>query len=394
MQRALIAGANFSGRSKLMHARLREAGRAFFLGPYAEAALSGLSSTVADEIAIYAERESRPPFAVDAVAAFGARKPATLSGGEQVMLALHCFSRSVYRTIGIDTALEQLDAANRAAALAFLSAGDDAFATLMIDNRLDEPPAGWTLHPTTETVPALACALGEALGHLAPCAAPEIRLAGIGFAYPSGRTIFRAVDLALAPGRLYRLSGPNGAGKSTLFRLLVGVLAPACGAILLDGVAYEPQRGGNRAFALAAQNPDHQWCGATLAEDHSRRRRALARHGAAFPSDERLAALARCLGIHSAEHHLYELPLAARKRLSWLWPLAGAMPWIMLDEPTIGQDRATRAGLAGLIARLCELGHGVLMVTHDDDFAATLPHQVLQIEDQTIRKAYTVTASL
>jgi ABC-type transporter Mla maintaining outer membrane lipid asymmetry ATPase subunit MlaF len=66
----------------------------------------------------------------------------------------------------------------------------------------------------------------------------------------------------------------------------------------------------------------------------------------------------------------------------------------MLDEPTIGQDRATRAGLAGLIARLCELGHGVLMVTHDDDFAATLPHQVLQIEDQTIRNAYTVTASL
>ena len=38
--------------------------------------------------------------------------------------------------------------------------------------------------------------------------------------------------------------------------------------------------------------------------------------------------------------------------LSWLWPLAGALPWIMLDEPTVGQDRATRAALADTIGRL------------------------------------------
>ena len=49
----LIAGPNFSGRSAALMARLRETGPAFFVGPYAEAALSGLSSTVADEIEIY-----------------------------------------------------------------------------------------------------------------------------------------------------------------------------------------------------------------------------------------------------------------------------------------------------------------------------------------------------
>ena len=54
----------------------------------------------------------------------------------------------------------------------------------------------------------------------------------------------------------------------------------------------------------------------------------------------------------SLDQHLYELPLVARKRLSWLWPLSGALPWIMLDEPTLGQDRATRAALADAIGRL------------------------------------------
>src|SRR5262245_56987172 len=165
--REIIAGANFSGRSKLLQARLRATGPAFFLGPYAEAALSGLSSTVADEIAIYTEDASRPASAAQAVAAFATRKPATLSGGEQVMLALHCFSRSRYGTIGIDTALEQLDAANRAAALAYLGAGDAPFDAIVIDNRFDQPPPGWRSHGAAEPDATFACTLAEVPERLA-----------------------------------------------------------------------------------------------------------------------------------------------------------------------------------------------------------------------------------
>src|SRR5690348_5162032 len=107
---ALISGPNFSGRSAALMARLkaRAPGHAFFIGPYAEAALSGLSSTVADEIAIYQSDATRT-FAPLDFAALSARKPPTLSGGEQVLLALHCFALSDFDIIGIDTALEQLD---------------------------------------------------------------------------------------------------------------------------------------------------------------------------------------------------------------------------------------------------------------------------------------------
>jgi energy-coupling factor transport system ATP-binding protein len=90
--------------------------------------------------------------------------------------------------------------------------------------------------------------------------------------------------------------------------------------------------------------------------------------------------LAASLGIRSLDQHLYELPLVARKRLSWLWPLSGALPWIMFDEPTIGQDGATRAALAETINRLAALGYGVMFITHDDDFAATIAHRALRLE--------------
>src|SRR6187551_1900430 len=142
-----ITGPNFSGRSAALKERLRglAQGAAFFVGPYAEAALSGVSSTVADEISIYAAPANpQPAFTPLDFAAYAPRKPPTLSGGEQVLLALHCFSRSRYRAIGIDTALEQLDPANRDRALAYL-ARDDVDAVLT-DNRI-ESLEGW--HSTT-----------------------------------------------------------------------------------------------------------------------------------------------------------------------------------------------------------------------------------------------------
>src|SRR5258705_183167 len=144
--RAFFAGANFSGRSAALMKQLQER-LSFFVGPYAEGALSGLSSTVADEIAIYrAHAPIHAEFSALDVDAFAARKPPTLSGGEQVLLALHCFSRSDYAAIGIDTALEQLDPANRDKALAYLSGGD--FFAALIDNRLDAP-AGWSAQACT-----------------------------------------------------------------------------------------------------------------------------------------------------------------------------------------------------------------------------------------------------
>ena len=74
-----IAGPNFSGRSAALMARLnaRAPGNAFFVGPYAEAALSGLSSTVGDEIAIYRAPQPAQVFAPLDFAAYTARKPPT-----------------------------------------------------------------------------------------------------------------------------------------------------------------------------------------------------------------------------------------------------------------------------------------------------------------------------
>jgi ATPase subunit of ABC transporter with duplicated ATPase domains len=394
-RRELIAGPNFSGRSAALMALLRDgkfAPESFYIGPYSEAALSGLSSTIADEIDIYRAKPAsfgRTAFSPLDFAALGRREPQTLSGGEQVLLALHCFSLSAYGALAIDTALEQLDPTNRDGALDYLDPRKQQVGNVaLIDNRLPPPLVGWTCTERAADTAAFDCDPRRLVADLLRHKAPAIAVRGLHFNYRRGKTIFRAVDLTLEGGTAYRLAGPNGAGKTTLLKLLVGVLAPRAGELTLGDARYRPWRHGNRAIALAMQNPDHQWCGATLRDDVARRRLAFARQARPeYLSDARIAKLAAALGIHSLEAHLYELPLAARKRLSWLWPLSGALPWIMLDEPSIGQDTSTRLQLAAAIAHLTTLGYGVLFVTHDDDFARRIPHRVLAIGDLQIKAA-------
>jgi energy-coupling factor transporter ATP-binding protein EcfA2 len=383
-RREFISGPNFSGRSRFLLARARDIGAAtYFIGPYAEAALSGLSSTIEDEIQIYRAKDrarDRPLFERPRAAL--RQKPQSLSGGEQVLLALHCFSISAYGSVAIDTALEQLDTRNRAQALDYLGGG--GFDVVLTDNRAQ--PRGWDCRELSARGSSFTCDWEGLRRAIAPHRAPQIVVQHLFFGYRPDTDIFHDAKVVLEPGQAHRLSGPNGAGKTTLLKILVGALAPRSGQISLGGAPYEPWRTGNRALAMATQNPDQQWCGATLFEDMGRRRAALSGHpGHAMLAEDRISALARQLGVASLDQHLYELPIAARKRISWLWPFAGAHPWIMLDEPTIGQDAETSRALARTLEQLREAGYGVMFVTHDDGFAALVPHRVLRIEDKRIR---------
>jgi energy-coupling factor transporter ATP-binding protein EcfA2 len=273
-----IAGPNFSGRSQLLLARARQLGDAtYFIGPYAEAALSGLSSTIADEIQIYRARSgNRDRPLLERPRAALRQKPQSLSGGEQVLLALHCFSISAYGSVAIDTALEQLDSRNRTQALDYLGSG--RFDVVLTDNRA--PPRGWDTTELQGRGRNFACDWEGLQQAIAPQRAPRIFIRQLSFGYRPDADIFDNAEVALEPGQVHRLSGPNGAGKTTLLKILVGALVPRSAQISLDDAPYEPWRTGNFALALATQNPDQQWCGATLREDMDRRRAALSRHPA------------------------------------------------------------------------------------------------------------------
>jgi energy-coupling factor transport system ATP-binding protein len=181
----------------------------------------------------------------------------------------------------------------------------------------------------------------------------------------SMRDVLRGVELRIERGERVALMGRNGAGKSTLLRTLAGLNEP------VRGNAAAPA-----GVALLTQNPS----------DYLVRERV----GDELPGDEGLAAL-RMVGLeHAMDADPRDLSGGERQRLALAIALAGRtegseLPGLVaLDEPTRGMDRARKADLVELIGDLAGRGAGLLVATHDVEFAAAFAERVVLLGDGVV----------
>jgi energy-coupling factor transport system ATP-binding protein len=179
------------------------------------------------------------------------------------------------------------------------------------------------------------------------------------------RDVLNGVDLSVARGERVALMGRNGAGKSTLLRTIAGLVTP------VRGKAEAPA-----GFALLTQNPG----------DYLVRERV----GDELPGDAGLAAL-RVMGLErTIDSDPRDLSGGERQRLALAIALAGRMEGeelpglVALDEPTRGMDRARKGELVELIEGLAGRGAGVVVATHDVEFAAAFAERVILLGDGVV----------
>jgi energy-coupling factor transport system ATP-binding protein len=179
------------------------------------------------------------------------------------------------------------------------------------------------------------------------------------------RDVLRGIDLTVDCGERVALMGRNGAGKSTLLRTLAGLTEPVRGKAEAPG-----------GIALLTQNPS----------DYLVRERV----GDELPGDEGLAAL-RVVGLeHAIDADPRDLSGGERQRLALAIALAGRMEGdelpglVALDEPTRGMDRARKHELEELVGALADRGAGVVVATHDVEFAATFAQRVILLGDGVV----------
>jgi energy-coupling factor transport system ATP-binding protein len=181
----------------------------------------------------------------------------------------------------------------------------------------------------------------------------------------SYRDVLRGIDLTVEGGERVALMGRNGAGKSTLLRAAAGLLDP------IRGKLETPNE-----IALLTQNPSDYLVRERVADE--------------LPGEDGLAAL-RVVGLErAADADPRDLSGGERQRLALAIALAGrmdgdALPGLVaLDEPTRGMDRARKADLVGLIGDLAERGAGLLVATHDVEFAAAFAERVVLLGDGVV----------
>lgn len=176
------------------------------------------------------------------------------------------------------------------------------------------------------------------------------------------KTALNGISFAL-PAGFCALLGPNGAGKSTLFSLLTGLFVAHEGQVAVAGhdMARHPRRALAR-LGVVFQQP-------TLDLDTSvigNLRYFAALHGMrprdAAPKID--AALTR-LGMEERAHEkVRALNGGHRRRMEIARALIHDPAVLLLDEPTVGLDAASRAAITDHVHDLARDGLTVFWATH------------------------------
>lgn len=211
----------------------------------------------------------------------------------------------------------------------------------------------------------------------------RLRLVGVAIDDPSGRRLADGLDLELRGGAGLAVVGPSGAGKSTLLRTTAGLVPPAAGRVDYgDGSGWRPAAEVAReSTALArtlgwvVQHSEQAVTARTVlaeveatgeAVHHDHPELAAAVH-------VRAEVLLAQLGLgHLRDADPYQISGGEQRRMVLAAAVAHDPGLLLLDEPTVGQDRHTWAAVSGTVAAARARGSAVVATTHDERFAAQL----------------------
>jgi len=172
-----------------------------------------------------------------------------------------------------------------------------------------------------------------------------------------GREVFAGLDFDATTGEALAVVGTNGAGKTSLLRLIAGLLAPAEGAITLDG--------GDAEMTVAEQahylgHRDAMKPALTVTENLA----FWADFLGGTPADPAVCIAAVGL-THAAGLPSGFLSAGQRRRLSIARLLAVRRPIWLLDEPTSALDLGSQRVFAGLMTDHLSSGGIIIAATHN-----------------------------
>jgi phospholipid/cholesterol/gamma-HCH transport system ATP-binding protein len=193
-----------------------------------------------------------------------------------------------------------------------------------------------------------------------------------------GYTVQRDLNFEIARGEIVVIMGGSGCGKSTLLRHMIGLIPPAEGDILYDGVSFwadgdaTTRRQISQRFGVLFQS-GALFSSMTLAENV-----ALPLHHYANLKPAEVDEIVRfklaLVGLGGFEEYLpAEISGGMRKRAGLARAIAMDPDLLFLDEPSAGLDPPTARRLDELILELRDsMRATVVVVTHELDSIFTI----------------------
>ncbi|MFB4271330.1 ABC transporter ATP-binding protein [Nonomuraea sp. GTA35] len=216
-----------------------------------------------------------------------------------------------------------------------------------------------------------------------------LRLVDVRKVYDSGRTEVTALEgisMSFARGSFTAIMGPSGSGKSTLLQCAAGLTKPTSGGVWLGG---QPIDGldEKRLAELRRDRIGFVFQSFNLLPALTARENVTLpfRLGRRKPDDQTVEQLLRFTGIAGhADRRPNELSGGQQQRVAICRALAHRPECVFADEPTGNLDITSSGEILRLLRSVVrDLGHSVLMVTHDP-VAASYADSVVFLADGRI----------
>ncbi|RIQ11684.1 ABC transporter ATP-binding protein [Jiangella rhizosphaerae] len=205
-----------------------------------------------------------------------------------------------------------------------------------------------------------------------PTAPHAVRLAGLRKSY--GETVaVDGVDLEIAPGEIVALLGPNGAGKSTTVELILGLSRPDAGTVTVFG---RPPRAAVDAGMVGAMLQDGAMLEDATVGELVALFASVHRHPLAVDEVLERAGIADLAGRRATE-----LSGGQTQRVRFALALVPDPDLVILDEPTVAMDVATRREFWAAMRRFVAAGRTVLFATHYLDEADGFADRIVLLRD-------------
>ena len=202
----------------------------------------------------------------------------------------------------------------------------------------------------------------------------------------SGALVIKDIDLSIKQGEFVGLVGPNGSGKTTLILTILGILKPFTGEVKIYG--HEPNSKklhGKIAWVSQAA--------ANLPTNIRITVRELVKLGTLKgigidlllrrSSPDEVNEAIDLVGLREhADTSISKLSGGQRQRAVIARALASKAEFILLDEPLVGIDRASRNALLKFLDGIThETGTTILMVSHDITAMRRSTHRMIYLEE-------------
>ena len=182
------------------------------------------------------------------------------------------------------------------------------------------------------------------------------------------RTLLTDVTCEVSAGSIVAIMGESGTGKTTLLRALAGLESPSSGTITTQGnvgLVFQFHHLFPHLTALA---------NVALAPIHVRRT-------GRSQAETRARQLLVQLGVgHRATAYPEELSGGEAQRVAIARALAMEPSLLLMDEPTASLDASRRTDLVVLLRELARQGRGIVIATHDAEFARACANRTLVLE--------------